>query len=113
MDDDRIEGAAKNVGGKVQSAVGDIVGDNKTQADGLANQIAGQAQNAYGSVKDAAKQVAGDAPKYLDDAIDTGQRYYRQGSQMVQERFGSAPLTEMLLAGAAGYFLAWLIHSRD
>ena len=113
MDQDRIEGAAKNVGGKLQGAIGEAVGDNKTQAEGLANQIAGQAQNALGSVKDAAKQAMGDAPKYLDDAIDSGQRYVRQGSQMVQDRFGAVPLTEMLLAGAAGYFLAWLIHSRD
>lgn len=113
MDDDRIEGAVKNVGGKVQSAAGDLMGDNKTQAEGVVNQITGQAQNAFGSVKDAARQVAGDAPKYLDDAIDSGQRYVRQGSQMVQDRLGSVPLTEMLLAGAAGYFLAWLIHSRD
>lgn len=113
MDDDRIEGAAKNIGGKIQSAAGDLVGDNKTQTEGLINQATGTVQNAYGSVKDAAKQVAGDAPRYLDDAIDSGQRYYRQGSQAVQDKFGNAPVMEMLLAAAAGYFLSWLIHSRD
>ncbi len=113
MDQDRIEGAARTIGGKVESAAGDLIGDNKTQAEGVINQVAGQAQNAFGSVKDAARQVAGDAPKYIDDALETGQRAYRQGSQMVQDRIGNVPLTEMLLAGAAGYFLAWLIHSRD
>ena len=113
MDDDRIEGAARNIGGKVQSAVGDLVGDQKTKADGLTDQMAGQAQNAYGSVKDAAKSISDNAPKYLDDALDSSQRYYRQGSQAVREQFGNVPLTEILLAGAAGYFLAWLIHGRD
>lgn len=113
MDNDRIEGAAKNIGGKVQSAAGDLLGDQKTQTEGLANQISGSAQNALGSVKDAAKQVADNAPSYVNDAIDSGQRAVRQGSQLVQERLGNAPLTEMVLAAAAGYFLAWLIHSRD
>ncbi len=113
MDEDRIEGAAKNIGGKVQSAAGDLIGDNKTKADGLVNQAAGSAQNAFGSIKDAASQLSDNAPKYLDDALDRGQNYYRQGSQMVQDRLGNVPLTEMLLAGAAGYLLAWLIHSRD
>jgi uncharacterized protein YjbJ (UPF0337 family) len=113
MDDDRIAGAAKNIGGKVESAAGDLLGDSKAKADGLIDQVTGTAQNAYGSVKDAAKQVANDAPRYLDDALDSGQRYYRQGSQAVREQFGSVPLTEILLAGAAGYFLAWLIHARD
>ena len=113
MDDDRIEGAARKVGGKVESAVGDFVGDNKTKTDGLMDQATGSAQNAFGSVKDAAKSISDSAPRYLDDAIDTGQRYYRQGSQAVREQMGNVPLTEILLAGAAGYFLAWLIHSRD
>ena len=113
MDDDRIEGAAKNIGGKAQAAVGDLVGDQKTQTEGVINQIAGSAQNAFGSVKDTAKQLADNAPRSLDDAVDTGQRYVRQGSQMVQERIGNVPLTEILLAAATGYFLAWLIHSRD
>ena len=113
MDDDRIEGAARNIGGKVQSAVGDLTGDSKTKVDGIVDQVAGTAQNAYGSVKDAAKSISDSAPRYIDDALDSGQRYYRQGSQAVRDQFGNVPLTEMLLAGAAGYFLAWMIHSRD
>ncbi len=113
MDNDRLEGAAKNIGGKIESAAGDLVGDNKVKTDGLIDQVTGSAQNAYGSLKDTAQQVAGDAPRYLDDAMDSGQRYYRQGSQAIREQFGNVPLTEILLAGAAGYFLAWLIHARD
>ena len=112
-DTDRLEGAARNVAGKVEGFAGDVTGDTKTKTDGLVDQAVGTAQNAYGSVKDSARQIAGDAPRYLDDAIDSGQRYYRQGSQLVREQIGSVPLTEILLAGAAGYFLAWLIHGRD
>ena len=113
MDNDRIEGAARNLGGKVEETAGDLLGDNKTKTDGVVDQVAGSAQNAYGSVKEAARQVAGDAPRYLDDALDSGARYYRQGSQAVREHMGSVPLTEIMMAAAAGYFLAWLVHGRD
>jgi uncharacterized protein YjbJ (UPF0337 family) len=113
MDSDRIEGTARNIGGKVEKAAGDLIGDTKTKTDGIVDQVTGTAQNAYGSVKDTARQLADEAPRYLDDALDSGQRYYRQGSQAVREQLGSVPLTEILLAGAAGYFLAWMIHSRN
>lgn len=113
MDNDRIEGAARNLGGKVEETAGDLLGDNKTKTDGLVDQVAGSAQNAYGSAKETARQVAGDAPRYLDDALDSGARYYRQGSQAVRERIGEVPLAEIMMAAAAGYFLAWLVHGRD
>ena len=113
MDNDRIEGAARNIGGKVEETAGDILGDNKTKTDGLVDQVTGSAQNAYGGIKETARQVAGDAPRYLDDALDSGARYYRQGSQAVRDRMGSVPLTEIMMAAAAGYFLAWLVHGRD
>lgn len=41
---DQIEGAARDMGGRVQQKVGDMVGDARTQAEGLYNQAAGQAQ---------------------------------------------------------------------
>ena len=113
MDNDRMEGAARNLGGKVEEKAGDLLGDNETKASGVVDQLTGSAQNIYGSAKETARQVAGDAPRYLDDAIDSGARYYRQGSQAVRDRVGNVPLTEIMMAAAAGYFLAWLIHGRD
>jgi uncharacterized protein YjbJ (UPF0337 family) len=52
---DRVEGAARNVGGRVQEAVGNVTGDAKTQAEGLYNQAAGQAQQAAGQFSDMIK----------------------------------------------------------
>jgi uncharacterized protein YjbJ (UPF0337 family) len=52
MDDRRFEGAARDLGGKVQDTVGGLTGDSQTQARGKANQAAGQAENAYGKAAD-------------------------------------------------------------
>lgn len=55
-DHDRIEGAAKNIGGKIKEAAGKLTGDEKLKAEGRADQVAGKIQNAVGGVKDALKE---------------------------------------------------------
>ena len=62
---DQVEGSARNLGGKVQEAAGDFVGDAKTRVEGVANQAAGRAQEAYG---DAAEAVT-DAYETAEDAV--------------------------------------------
>lgn len=52
-DHDRIEGAAKNIGGKMKEAAGKVTGDHKLQAEGKADQVEGKVQNAVGGAKDA------------------------------------------------------------
>ena len=52
-DHDRIEGAAKNMGGNVKEAAGKLTGDEKLKAEGRADQVEGKVQNAVGGVKDA------------------------------------------------------------
>ena len=52
-DHDRVEGAAKNMGGKVKEATGDVTGDEKLKAEGKADQVEGKVQNAVGGMKDA------------------------------------------------------------
>jgi len=53
--DDRIEGTAREFGGRVQQAAGDMTGDSKTQAQGLYNQVSGQAQQATAQFSDVVK----------------------------------------------------------
>ena len=53
--DDRVEGAAREFGGRVQEAAGNVAGDTKTQAEGLYNQAAGQAQQAAAQFSDVIK----------------------------------------------------------
>jgi len=52
-DHDRVEGAAKNMGGKMKEAAGDMTGDQKLKTEGKADQMEGKVQNAVGGVKDA------------------------------------------------------------
>lgn len=52
MDNDRIEGAARQAVGSVKEAFGKLTGDAKTQAEGAAQKTEGKAQNAAGGAKD-------------------------------------------------------------
>ncbi|QIF81155.1 CsbD family protein [Brevundimonas sp. 'scallop'] len=55
---DRIEGAAKNIGGKIKEGVGKVTGDTKMQAEGKADQVEGKVQNTVGGVKDSLRDKA-------------------------------------------------------
>ena len=57
-DHDRIEGAAKNIGGKIKEGVGKVTGDTKMQAVGKADQVEGKVQNTVGGVKDSLRDKA-------------------------------------------------------
>ena len=52
IDRDRVEGSAKNVGGKIKEAAGKVTGDEKLKREGQADQVAGKVQNIVGGVKD-------------------------------------------------------------
>ena len=52
---DRVEGTARDFGGRVQETVGNMTGDSRTQAQGLYNQASGQAQQAAGQFTDMVK----------------------------------------------------------
>jgi uncharacterized protein YjbJ (UPF0337 family) len=62
VDENRIEGAARDLGGKVQDAVGGLTDDAATQSRGKVNQAVGQAQNAYGAAVDDVKDFATGQP---------------------------------------------------
>lgn len=52
---DRVEGTAREFGGRLQEGVGNVTGDTKTQAQGLYNQATGQAQQAAAQFSDVVK----------------------------------------------------------
>src|SRR6187399_782819 len=94
MDKDRIAGSAKDIAGKVESTVGDMAGDAKTQAEGRAREAAGTVQNLYGQAKDAD-----------DNSGDT----VRSGQQAVAKTVQDNPLGALLVAGGIGFALALLM----
>jgi len=53
--DNRVEGTARDFGGRAQEGVGNLTGDAKTQAQGLYNQASGQPQQAAGQFSDVIK----------------------------------------------------------
>jgi uncharacterized protein YjbJ (UPF0337 family) len=59
MDDDRIEGAGKQVKGSIKEAIGKITGDRSAQAEGAIEKAKGKAQSALGKAKDAARDKLG------------------------------------------------------
>ncbi len=62
VDENRVEGTARNIGGKVQDAVGAVTGDAATQARGQMNRAAGSAQNAHGQAVEEDRNYASDQP---------------------------------------------------
>ena len=52
MDHDRVEGAARTIGGRVKELFGRLLGDEKLKAQGRADQVAGKVQNSVGGIKD-------------------------------------------------------------
>jgi uncharacterized protein YjbJ (UPF0337 family) len=78
MDENRIAGAARSIGGKVEERVGRVTGDTKAQAHGIADQAVGAAQDLYGQARDTAadaavvaRDSAASLEKWLRNAIET------------------------------------------
>lgn len=56
MDKDRVEGAARNAGGKIKETAGKILGDEKLKREGQADRVAGKVQNVVGGIKDSLRE---------------------------------------------------------
>jgi uncharacterized protein YjbJ (UPF0337 family) len=57
MNKDQIKGTAKDIGGKIQEKVGDIVGSSEQQAKGLGKQVEGKVQKQVGDLKEVIKDM--------------------------------------------------------
>jgi uncharacterized protein YjbJ (UPF0337 family) len=78
MDENRIAGTARNIGGKVEEGFGRATGDARSQVEGIANQEAGAAQDLYGQARDSAadpastvRDSAASLEKWLRHTIET------------------------------------------
>jgi uncharacterized protein YjbJ (UPF0337 family) len=71
MNEDRISGTARNLGGKVEAGVGRVTGDVKTDIQGKLDQAAGAAQDLYGRTADAAGDTVTTFDKWLRTTIET------------------------------------------
>jgi uncharacterized protein YjbJ (UPF0337 family) len=71
MDENRISGTARNIGGKIEEGAGSLVGDTKTQIQGKLDQVSGTAQNLYGQAADTARETATGVEKWFTTTIET------------------------------------------
>ena len=112
MDKDRLTGATKDVAGKVEGAFGQATGDASREAAGRAREASGTVQNIYGQAKDAARDISENAGSYAKDALDAGEKYYREGNRAVASAVKDQPLGALLIAGAVGFTLALLLNRQ-
>ena len=62
MNNDQVEGAVRNVAGKIEDAAGALTGDAEHQLKGKVQQVAGAAQAKAGDILDGARELAADKP---------------------------------------------------
>ncbi len=57
VDENRITGAADKIKGAVKEGIGNLTGDEKLKAEGVADKAKGHAESAVGGAKDTARDV--------------------------------------------------------
>lgn len=57
MNKDQVKGVAKDIAGKVQESIGQIVGSKDQQAKGLGKQIDGKTEKTIGDAKEIVKNA--------------------------------------------------------
>jgi uncharacterized protein YjbJ (UPF0337 family) len=95
MNEDRVAGTARNLGGKAQEGFGRVTGDAKSQVEGVVNQAAGAVQDLYGQAKDTASDAA--------QAVKTGAM---EAEDHLRHFIESRPCTTAFAALCLGWVIA-------
>jgi uncharacterized protein YjbJ (UPF0337 family) len=75
MDENRVSGTAKNLGGKLEEGIGRVTGDAKTRTQGQMRQAEGSLQDLYGQAVDAAGDAV-NAVRRMPDSVDDSLRHF-------------------------------------
>jgi len=94
MDENRVAGTARNLGGKVKEEFGRATSDSKSQFEGVVNQVKGTAQDLYGQARDSTSDLAGAAR----DSASTFERTLRNAIE-----------NQPYMAVAVALALGWLL----
>lgn len=94
MDENRLSGTAKNLGGKVEEGLGRVTGDTKMKVEGQMKQAEGSMQDLYGQAIDAA-----------GDTVVSVQKSAASAEDAVRDFIEHKPYTTVAIALALG----WLI----
>ena len=94
MNEDRVVGTARNVGGQLEEGFGRVTGDVKSQVEGKIKQATGAAQDLYGQARDA----AGDAAKAVQERAAPLE-------EVLRNTIENRPYTAVAVALAIGWFV--------
>ena len=61
VDENRVTGAVDKMKGAVKEGIGNLTGDDKLKAEGVADKAKGHAESAVGGAKDAVRDATGKA----------------------------------------------------
>jgi uncharacterized protein YjbJ (UPF0337 family) len=100
MDRDRVEGTARNIGGKMEEGLGRATGDVRSQVEGKIQQAAGAAQDLYGQARDSA-----------GDAAAVVRRQASSLEETIRDTIETRPYTAVAVALAFGWFIGRLGRS--
>ena len=108
MDTDRIKGAARELYGRGEEAVGALMGDKETRARGALDQVAGKAQSTIGRAGETVRETVG-------EAVESGRDLFRrhEGQMRGEGMMRTPPLGALLIAASAGFALAWMLQARE
>ena len=98
MDENRIAGSARKVGGQAQEGFGRLAGDAKTQAEGVVNQVSGAAQDLYGQARDGVSDLADATTKTARDTASSFEKTLRATIE-------NQPYTAVAIALGLGWLL--------
>ena len=103
MNEDRIVGAGRNMLGKAERTLGEAVGSEQLQGDGVVDQVAGAIQHGYGQLREVVNDALDDAPGAIVHAVDRGRELGRRGDRAVRDQLGEdGPI--YLIGGAIALF---------
>ena len=112
MNEDRFDGTAKNLGGRVEEGLGRTAGDVKTATEGKIKQATGAAQDVYGQAKDAAGEAYGQAKDAVGDAARSVQEHAAPLEEFLRNTIESRPYTSVAVALSLGWFIGRMgVHS--
>ncbi len=110
MNSEQIIGAAENVSGRVQDAVGALRGDVQTQAKGKLKQAAGAAKATYGHLKEIAEDAAHQTRDTVHVAVDRTKDRVRLGMGDLESFVQAKPGPALAIAAAVGIALGLMLR---
>jgi len=70
MNKDQVEGKVKDVAGRIERQAGEWTGDKQAQVDGALKQVEGKVQNAWGNAKEAGQKAVDKRTDTKNDSVD-------------------------------------------